>query len=106
MAHYASEIRPSYLGGRPWAPAWRGTVRDVVEKDGMLRRVWSMAWPPLAYFALTVLLTWPLAPLAGVALSARGDPQQQAWILAWNAHALRTDPAAVWDAPIFYPYPD
>jgi hypothetical protein len=63
-------------------------------------------WPPLAYLALSVLMTWPLAAHLGARLPGLGDALQQTWILAWNAHILRTDPAAFWQAPIFYPYPD
>jgi hypothetical protein len=66
----------------------------------------GLAWPPLVYLILAIALTWPLAARLGVSLPSLGDPQQQAWILAWNAHALLTDPAHVWQAPIFYPYPD
>lgn len=61
-------------------------------------------WPPLAYLALAVLMTWPLAAGLAVTLPSLGDAQLQAWILAWDAHALATGPAGVWDAPIFYPY--
>ncbi|HMQ29772.1 MAG TPA: hypothetical protein PKD53_03550 [Chloroflexaceae bacterium] len=64
------------------------------------------SWPPLAYLALSVLMTWPLARHLGDGLPGLGDALLQAWIVAWNAHALGSAPAAVWDAPIFYPYPD
>ncbi len=67
---------------------------------------WRWWLAPLLYLALTVPLTWPLAAHLGTALSSWGDPQLQTWILAWDAHALATNPAAVWQAPIFYPYPD
>lgn len=72
----------------------------------MPRRIWNAIRVPLAYCVLTLLLTWPLARHLGTALPGLGDALQQTWILAWNAHALRTDPLAVWQAPIFYPYPD
>ncbi|WP_124681809.1 hypothetical protein [Candidatus Viridilinea mediisalina] len=51
-------------------------------------------------------MTWPLARYAGHGLTDGGDALLQAWIFAWNSHALATQPTAVWDAPIFYPYPD
>ena len=34
-----------------------------------------------------------------------GDPPSQAWILAWDVHALRTNPAHLYNANIFYPEP-
>lgn len=63
-------------------------------------------WPPLAYLALSVLMTWPLAAHLGERLPGLGDALLQSWSLAWAAHALGTDPASVWQAPIFYPYSD
>jgi hypothetical protein len=36
----------------------------------------------------------------------RVDGRLNAWILAWNAHALLGDPAHVFGAPIFHPLPD
>lgn len=63
-------------------------------------------WPPLAYLALGVLLTWPLAAHLGERLPGLGDAALQTWSLAWIARALATNPASVWDAPIFYPYGD
>ncbi|MEI7771649.1 MAG: hypothetical protein WCI67_16785, partial [Chloroflexales bacterium] len=51
-------------------------------------------------------MTWPLTAQLGAALPGYGDAQFQAWVLAWDAHALTSGAARVWDAPIFYPYPD
>lgn len=75
------------------------TDRRTVHGPGWL-------WPPLAYLALALLMTWPLAANLGTRLPGLGDALQQSWILAWNAHILRSDPAAFWQAPIFYPYSD
>jgi len=30
----------------------------------------------------------------------------QLWTLSWNAHAILTNPTRIWNAPIFYPYPN
>jgi hypothetical protein len=65
-----------------------------------------MCWPPLAYFVLTVPMTWPLLPQLATSLPSLGDAQLQAWTLAWNGYALRHAPSQVWNAPIFFPYPD
>jgi len=35
-----------------------------------------------------------------------GDPPSQAWILAWDVHALATNPAHLYDGNIFYPFHD
>ncbi|MBX0328454.1 hypothetical protein K2Z83_12280 [Oscillochloris sp. ZM17-4] len=71
----------------------------------MQKRYWPLAIP-LVYLALSVLMTWPLAARLGADLPSSSDTLQQTWILAWNAHALLSDPAHLWQAPIFYPYPD
>ena len=36
----------------------------------------------------------------------RPDGRLNAWILAWDAHALRHAPARLFDAPVFHPLPD
>jgi hypothetical protein len=66
----------------------------------------SRLWPPLAYLALSVVMTWPLALHLGDGLPGLGDALLQAWTIAWNVHALGVAPAWAWDAPIFHPYPD
>lgn len=65
-----------------------------------------LLWPPLAYLALSLMVTWPLAARLGERLPGLGDAALQTWSLAWIARALAVNPAAVWDAPIFYPYGD
>lgn len=71
-----------------------------------------------AYAAAIVLVSWPLGPAAGSALAdparlnvpaavwARADLDLLVWILAWVAHALRTQPWAIFQANIFHPAPD
>ncbi|MBX6341985.1 MAG: hypothetical protein IRY97_05960, partial [Thermomicrobiaceae bacterium] len=49
-------------------------------------------------------MTWPLAAHMGHHLFSWGDPIFQAWTMAWDVHALRTDPRHIFDANIFYPY--
>jgi hypothetical protein len=68
----------------------------------------------LAVFSIaTVAYTWPLVrdfggtyvyPRAPHAL-ARADHSLNSWILAWGAHALRTDPLGLFDANFYYPIP-
>ena len=58
------------------------------------------------YAGLSILMTWPLAAHLSDSLGSGIDPQLQTWILAWDVHALRSHPAEVWQAPIFFPYPN
>ncbi|CAN5864801.1 hypothetical protein BH24ACI5_BH24ACI5_28850 [soil metagenome] len=59
----------------------------------------------LLYAAVTLILAWPLAlnPRSSV---MPGDPDTDLfmWTLAWNTHALTTDPLSVFDANIYYPH--
>ena len=58
------------------------------------------------YLGLTILLAWPLA-LAPASGAMPGDPDTDlfVWNLAWNTHALTTDPLSVFDANIYHPHP-
>jgi hypothetical protein len=52
-------------------------------------------------------MSWPLVTdLAGAGVVDRPDGRLNAWILAWDAHALVRAPGALFDAPIFHPLPD
>jgi hypothetical protein len=53
--------------------------------------------------AATILLTWPLASEINTALSNLGDPPLGCWMLAWDFHALSTNPAQFFHANMFYP---
>lgn len=61
----------------------------------------------LAYAALFGVMSWPLVldPVHQGVVD-RVDGRLNAWILAWDAHALLHDPAGVFEAPIFHPLPD
>lgn len=60
----------------------------------------------LAFLALAVYTTWPLAPQASTGVVHNlTDPLEQAWIFAWTAHALPQAPLALFDANIFWPEP-
>jgi hypothetical protein len=58
-----------------------------------------------AFFtALTLLKTYPLIRHFGTQLpGGPGDPLLVSWILAWDVHALTTDPFNLFNANIFYP---
>jgi hypothetical protein len=55
------------------------------------------------FLALTILMTWPLAPHLGEAVADRGDPYINSWIVSWVGRTLVSDPASLFDAPMFHP---
>lgn len=58
-------------------------------------------------YALAVAMNWPLATkMSSVVPQDLGDPVYFAWILAWPAHALLTNPTKLWDGNVFYPEQD
>jgi len=53
---------------------------------------------------MTVCKTYPLiVHLTTHIPSDPGDPLLNVWILAWDFHALTTNPASLFNANIFYP---
>ncbi len=67
----------------------------------------SLALSLLVYFCLAVAITHPLwLHLADAVPGDIGDPLLNTWILAWDAHALLTDPFHLFDANVFYPLPN
>ncbi len=61
----------------------------------------------LALFAaLTVVLTNPLVLHLAGAVEDKQDGLLNTWIIAWVGHALITDPLHLFDANIFFPYPN
>ena len=58
----------------------------------------------LTFAAATVLMTWPYAQNLGNATVVGFDPFLQIWLSEWIQHALATNPLALYDANIFYPF--
>ncbi|HJR60807.1 MAG TPA: hypothetical protein VJ813_15460 [Vicinamibacterales bacterium] len=57
------------------------------------------------YLALTLVLAWPLVRHpASSAMPGDPDTDLFMWTLAWNTHALTTDPLSVFDANIYFPH--
>jgi hypothetical protein len=57
--------------------------------------------------AIVAAMSWPLATdLSGSGVFDRPDGRLNAWILAWDAHALLRSPPRLFQAPIFHPLPD
>lgn len=70
------------------------------------RRNWIWLGPPLAYFGLALLLTWPLALHSGDSIP-RGEPDswQNIWNFWWMRHSLFERHAnPFWTDLLFYPY--
>jgi hypothetical protein len=61
---------------------------------------------PLLFLALTALITYPQVRTLGTSVPYHSDPYFSMWRLAWVAHAIRTDPRALFEANIFYPAHD
>jgi hypothetical protein len=60
----------------------------------------------LGWVAVVTWLTWPLASVATTHVPWRGpDALYSMWALAWQSHALATDPARYFDANIYHPAP-
>ena len=66
------------------------------------RRVWAAGFFAVAALVATYPLILHIFDTVPVDL---GDPLLNAWILACDAHALTTDPLHLFDANIFYPFP-
>ncbi|MHB0969735.1 MAG: DUF4214 domain-containing protein [Thermoanaerobaculia bacterium] len=58
------------------------------------------------YLALTTLMTWPLARQIAGATADQVDPYINTWIVSWVGRTLVSNPAALFDAPMFYPAHD
>jgi hypothetical protein len=61
------------------------------------------------YLAVVVALTWPLAALMTTHLPRTFQPvgadmHLTGWALAWQTHALATDPVHVLDANVYWPH--
>lgn len=60
----------------------------------------------LLFVGLAVVHLWPLASAPGtLSRNDNGDFVLHEWIMAWVAHAVRTNPLHLFDANIFYPEP-
>jgi hypothetical protein len=67
----------------------------------------EIGWSVFGHALLALIMSWPLVlDLAGSGVTDRPDGRLNAWILAWDAHALLHDPGRLFQAPIFHPLPD
>lgn len=57
-----------------------------------------------AFTLLTIIATWPLFPQLGGFVLDKGDPLYSVWAMAWQGHALATNPLGIFDSNIMYPF--
>ncbi len=66
----------------------------------------ELLWVILAGIALAVLTTWPLVLHMSTRIAPDlGDPVRTAWEIAWDGHALLSDPLHIFNSNAFYPHP-
>jgi hypothetical protein len=72
---------------------------------GRVGRVGEAGWAALILAVLTVVLTYPISIHPGsTSLGNDPDVHTYTWTLAWDVHALTTQPGDIFDANIFFPY--
>ena len=125
---YYDEIIPPRALGAPIGRAWWWATDLLALAAAALAAAlaWRLPWdvprpPPVAgpvtrgeigwslagHAIVVAALSWPLVTdLAGLGVMDRPDGRLNAWILAWDAHALRHAPTRLFEAPIFHPLPD
>lgn len=80
-----------------------------VRAEGVLLRVREKERlaVPLLFLLLALLFTWPLLlHLNDGVLGSNGDPLLNSWIIAWDARALVTRPAGLFQGNVIYPARD
>jgi hypothetical protein len=59
----------------------------------------------LALFTVvTIVVTWPMFLQLGGYVVDRRDPLYSVWAMAWQGHALATDPLHLFDTNVLYPF--
>ena len=123
---WSEVVPPRYLGERSATGAWAAIDALAVTTAALLawltiavpwdaRRVLPALrplrsgeiWASLAGYAVVLtLMSWPLlSNPARLGVVNQDDGRLNVWILSWVAHSLVTDPASLFDAPIFFPVP-
>jgi len=91
-------------GALVWLTPWPEPRALSVPRPVTAREI---AIAALGYSVAFAFMTWPLArDPAHLAPLHQPDGRLNAWILAWDVAALRSDPARLFQAPIFHPLPD
>ncbi len=58
----------------------------------------------IAFTLITMIATWPMFPNLGGYLMDRADPLLTVWGMAWQGHALATNPLGLFDSNVYYPF--
>jgi hypothetical protein len=67
----------------------------------------EVAWSLAGQVAVIAVMSWPLVTdPARLGMTDRPDGRLNAWILAWDVHALVHAPGRLFQAPAFHPLPD
>lgn len=92
------------VAGLAWALPW-DRPRPLPIAGPVTAR--EIGWSLLGHTVAVAAMSWPLvADLAGSGVMDRPDGRLNAWILAWDVHALLHAPGRLFQAPIFHPLPD
>jgi len=123
---WSEVIPPRYLGERSATGAWAAIDALALTTAALLAWLtlavpWDARralpalrpvrtgelWASLAGYAVVLtLMSWPLlSNPARLGVVNQDDGRLNVWILSWVAHSLVTNPASLFDAPIFGPLP-
>src|SRR5262245_48778584 len=80
-----------------------GSPRTCTRPQRSMRRAVPVV---LGFVALTIVLTFPQIRGLTASVPPHSDPYFSMWRLAWVAHAVFSNPRAVFDANIFFPEHD
>lgn len=97
--------RDGVVTGRPAPSTSIVSAPAVTERTGVALSFWLEG---VAYLALAIWSTWPLAAYATTTLPTGTEnvatvPLFNLWTLWWNSDRLSHGLSGYWDAPIFYP---
>lgn len=79
-------------------------VGDTGAAQRPLRRVLPHLLSLFIFTLLSIVATWPMFPQLGGYVIDKGDPLYSVWAMAWQAHAIATDPLGIFDTNILYPF--
>jgi PA14 domain len=87
-----------------WLAPW-DRPRPLPAPQPVTRR--QLAVSIAGYAVLLAAMSWPLVlDPVHQGMTDRPDGRLNAWILAWDVHALTHEPGRLFQAPIFHPLPD
>src|SRR5450759_2017473 len=76
----------------------------VTSRGARLRTLGLHALVLAAFTLITIVATWPALPQLGGFVIDKGNPLYSVWAMAWQAHALVTDPSRLFDTNIMHPF--